>query len=324
MKFIRKYIELFDTIIIHSHKNPDGDSYGSQLGLKNIIETNYPEKKVYSVGEVNNNLSFLGKMDIINDNFYKNALVFVVDCGQSNVISDLRYKLGKKIIRIDHHLLIENFGDHQWVDSSFSSCSEMIYSFKEKNDFKITRKGALPLYVGMVTDTGNFRFERVNEKTLRIASELLSYGINIFEIDKKINIQSLNILRYQGYVLNNFIAEKGFIYFKTTISEVEKFNLTIEKAFSIVNVLNNVENYPVWAFIIQLSNGNWKLSIRSLGPKIDDIANKFGGGGHFRACGVIVKTKEEVDKIIILLQKSISDYLKKNNNKFLRSKNVFK
>lgn len=184
MNFIKKEIEENNIIIIHGHKNPDGDCYGSQIGLKNIINTTFPNKKVYVVGETNPKLSFLGEMDIIPDSFYTNALVFILDCGQSNVISDPRYKLGKRIIRIDHHLLIENIGDYQWIDSSFSSCSQMIYHLKEKNNFQLDYKGALAIYIGMISDTGNFCFDRVNSETLRIASNLLKFGFNVFEIEK--------------------------------------------------------------------------------------------------------------------------------------------
>ncbi|WP_374695450.1 bifunctional oligoribonuclease/PAP phosphatase NrnA [Areca yellow leaf disease phytoplasma] len=60
-------------------------------------------------------------------------LVIVVDCGTIQTISDQRFKLGKVVIRIDHHILIENYGNYQWVDDSFGSCSEMIYLLKENS-----------------------------------------------------------------------------------------------------------------------------------------------------------------------------------------------
>ncbi|WCA22279.1 DHH family phosphoesterase [Candidatus Phytoplasma oryzae] len=310
MNFIKEEIKNNDTIIIHGHKNPDGDCYGAQIGLKDMINTTFPNKKVYIVGETNERLSFLGKMDFIEDYIYKNALIFIVDCGQSNVISDTRYKLGSKIIRIDHHLLIENIGDYQWIDSSFSSCSQMIYHLKEKNNFKLSIKGALAIYIGIISDTGNFCFERVNSDTLRIASDLLKYDINVFQINQKINIQNISILKFKGYVLNNFITEEGIIYIKISQQIMKKFNLNIEEVFSVVNILSNVENHPIWFFIGEKDDGCWKLSIRTSGPKIDHIVNQFGGGGHFRACGVIVKTFNEVQQIINLLKESFQEFNK--------------
>ncbi|MDV3196341.1 MAG: DHH family phosphoesterase, partial [Candidatus Phytoplasma stylosanthis] len=215
LNFIKEQIESFETIIIHGHKKPDGDCYGSQLGLKDIIKATYNNKKVYVVGEEEEKISFLGKMDYITNDIYQDALIFIVDCGQEIIISDSRYKLGKMIIRIDHHLFIKKIGNYEWIDSNFSSCSEMIYYFKKYNNFQLTKEGALSICTGMITDTDNFRFDRVNSNTLRIAASLLEYdGVNITEINKKINKQNIDILKFKGYVCNNFISEKGFIYFK--------------------------------------------------------------------------------------------------------------
>ncbi|AYJ01227.1 bifunctional oligoribonuclease/PAP phosphatase NrnA [Candidatus Phytoplasma ziziphi] len=315
MEFIKKQIELNDTIIIHGHKKPDGDCYGSQFGLKDIIMTTYPNKKVYVVGEEEPKLSFLGIKDQITDDTYKEALVFVVDCGQSSVISDLRYKLGKMIIRIDHHLFIEKIGEYEWIDSNFASCSEMIYHFKEYHNLKLTKKGALPIYTGIVTDTGHFRFERVNSNTFKIGASLLEYDLDVFEIDQKINFKSLGLLKFQGYVCNNCVAEEGLIYFKFSEQIIKQFNINIEQAFSILNMLSYVENNPVWAFILELPNGSWKLSIRTQGPEISDIAHQFGGGGHKKACGVIVDTIEKLNEVVKLIKDSIKKFNLENNKK---------
>ncbi|WP_323847847.1 MAG: bifunctional oligoribonuclease/PAP phosphatase NrnA [Phytoplasma sp.] len=305
MNFIKKQIEQFNTIIIHGHKTPDGDCYGSQLGLKDIIATNYPDKKVYVVGDETPKISFLGKMDQIEDDVYKDALVFIVDCGQSSIISDNRYKLGKMSIRIDHHLFVQKIADYEWIDSNFASCSEMIYYFKKFHNYKLTYKGALPIYTGIVTDTGNFRFERVNYKTFQFVVDLLKYDLNVFEIDQKINFKSVNLLKFQGYVCSNFIAEGGFIYFKFSEEILEQYNLTVEEAFSIVNVFNYIENNSVWGFILAYKNGSYKFSLRSLGPKINSIAHKFGGGGHQKACGIFVQNTDEMNEVIELIKESI-------------------
>ncbi|NWN45615.1 DHH family phosphoesterase [Candidatus Phytoplasma pruni] len=308
MDFIKQQIINFDTIIIHGHKRPDGDCYGAQLGLKDIIQENYPDKKVYVVGEVNPKMAFLGDMDVITDETYQGALSIVVDCGNANIISDQRYKLGKMVIRIDHHLLVEEYGDYQWVEPQFASCSEMIYAFKEYHNYKISLKGAMPMYVGMVTDTGNFRFDRVTDKTLQMASELLQFEFNAFEIDKKINMQSLQMLKLKGYICENFIAEDGLIYIQISQEIIKKFNFSINEIFSIVNIYSNVTDYPVWAFIVEMPGKEWKLSIRSTGPKISHIVSKFGGGGHLRACGAFVKSQDDIDEIIKSLKQSIKEF----------------
>ncbi|XVJ44999.1 extracellular solute-binding protein [Candidatus Phytoplasma australasiaticum] len=240
----------------------------------------------------------------------------VVDCGNTNVISDFRYKIAKKIIRIDHHLIGDVYGDEKnsWIEPNFSSCSEMIYTFKEINNLKLSIKGALPIYIGMVTDTGHFRFDRVNHKTLKIVSDLLSYGFDAFQIDTKITVQPINILRFKGYVCSNFVAEDGLIYVKITNEIIEKFKLRFEDINSVVNIFHNIQDHPVWLFIIENKvNNYWKISIRSIGPKINHIANKFNGGGHFRACGMNVYNQQEIDQVIQLAKNSIKDYEHQRN-----------
>ena len=99
-KKILKLIKDFDTIIIHRHKNPDMDAYGSQLGLKRIIELNFPTKMVYVVGD-ENNFAFLGAMDVIDDSIYSHALVIIVDVAVAALVSDDRYKLAEHVLVID-------------------------------------------------------------------------------------------------------------------------------------------------------------------------------------------------------------------------------
>jgi phosphoesterase RecJ-like protein len=96
-------IKNYNTIIIHRHTRPDLDAHGSQLGLKKIIEANYPSKKVFAVGDSTQKYAFIGDMDIVSDDLYKGALVIIVDVAVAYMISDERYKLADKVWVIDHH-----------------------------------------------------------------------------------------------------------------------------------------------------------------------------------------------------------------------------
>src|SRR5699024_730158 len=116
-----------DTIIIHRHVRPDADALGSQCGLREIIQTTYPAKTVYVVGEEDPALTFLAKMDQINDKQFDDALVIVCDTANTGRISDERYQTGKQLIKIDHHPNVDPYGDIMWVDTTASSTSEMIY-----------------------------------------------------------------------------------------------------------------------------------------------------------------------------------------------------
>ena len=121
----KELIEEYDTIIIHRHSNPDGDAIGSQIGLKAIIELNYPEKDVYVVGDELGRYSFMynKKMDNVETEVFKKSLSIVLDTSSPSLISDDRYTLAKETLRFDHHLFIEKFCDIEIIDSSRESCA---------------------------------------------------------------------------------------------------------------------------------------------------------------------------------------------------------
>ena len=100
----------YDTIIIHRHSRPDGDAMGSQLGLKNIIKENFPAKQVYAVGDAPRHFGFMedSLMDTVADDAYAGALAIILDSGAAHLISDDRYQLAEKTVRIDHHIFVDN------------------------------------------------------------------------------------------------------------------------------------------------------------------------------------------------------------------------
>ena len=106
-------IEKYDKIIIHRHKNPDLDALGSQIGLRTLIQLNYPNKEVYIVGDMNS-FDYLGNMDVIDDSVFEGALSIIVDVAVSYMVSDDRYKLADYTMVIDHHLNDTDFADYAY------------------------------------------------------------------------------------------------------------------------------------------------------------------------------------------------------------------
>ena len=173
-----------DTIIIHRHSNPDGDALGSQIGLKNIIKENFPEKTVYVVGDMTQRFAFMedSVMDVIDDSVYENALAIVLDTSASALISDERYKSAKATARMDHHIFCEKICDVEVTDTSYESCCGLITEFAVQCGLKLNSLAAKSLYTGMVTDSGRFRYDSTTSKTFRLASRLLEEEFDTGEI----------------------------------------------------------------------------------------------------------------------------------------------
>jgi len=307
-KQIFEKIKEYNTIILHGHNRPDGDCYGAAFGLKYLIENTYPEKKVYSVGEATSFYDYVGYKDQIEDDVYNDALVIVVDTAIQTRISDDRWQKGKYIIKIDHHIPVDDYGDIQWVDTSYPACSlmvtELINDFKE--ELKMCKKSAVALYTGIVTDTGNFIYRGVGAKTMLLAATLLDYGIEIYDdVMKYINMRTIEKVKFQGYVCNNFeTTENGFAYIKLPLSLQEEYGVTQEIAASNVGMLSDIEGIKAWGVFIEYPNTDIiRGRIRSSSLVINEIANKYDGGGHKFACGTNHTSWNNIDQFVSEIDK---------------------
>ena len=121
-------IKKYDRIIIHRHKNPDGDALGSQLGLYHAIKDSYPEKEVYIVGDMTPRYAFMltRPMDEISDELYSGALAIVLDTSADALISDERYKNAADTVRIDHHIFLSQICAEEVTDTSYESCCGLV------------------------------------------------------------------------------------------------------------------------------------------------------------------------------------------------------
>jgi len=296
MTNILQEIKQFDTIIIHGHKRPDGDCYGGQYGLKGILKAAFPHKNIYVVGEESDYIKYVGTPDVITDDVYKDALSVVVDTATKDRISDTRYTLGKKVIKIDHHIDVDAYGDMNWVDTSYPAVSEMITDFAFQHKLEIPLESAIALYTGLITDTGRFRYRGVSKRTHTLAGVLIEAGVDVEFIDSKLSKETLKMYGLKGYVYSNFTTvEGGFIYLKMPRAVIEEYGVTDEEAASVVNLIGGLDRYPVWALMIEYEN-EIRIRLRSSGPTINTLAEKYEGGGHAKASGARLPSWEHVDQ----------------------------
>ncbi len=294
-------IQAYDTIIIHRHVRPDPDAYGSQVGLKTILTETFPKKKVYAVGESEPSLHFLAQMDDIEDTVYKHALVIVCDTANTDRICDERYHFGDKLIKIDHHPNHDAYGDIVWVDTDASSTSEMVYElFQEAraDGWLMTDESARLIYAGIVGDTGRFLFPSTTERTFQIASELVRYHFDRSLLYDKLYEINHRTARLRGYILEHFtMTDTGLSTIKLPQETLKKFAVDPTESSGLISVLSDIKGIKVWAFFIEEESDLIRVRLRSKGPVINDIAQKYNGGGHPLASGATVSTWEEADEL---------------------------
>ena len=298
-------IKNYDTIIIHRHSRPDGDALGSQLGLKEAILATFPSKSVFVVGDASERYSWMGFMDEITDNIYTDSLVIVVDCGAEKLISDERFKLASKLIKIDHHIPQGEYGDIMHVDTSFESCAGIIADMIFSTDLVMSDKAANSLFTGIVTDSGRFRYGSTTPKTFIIASKLMEYNIDTDYIYNKIYTEKLATVKLKAYLTTKFqISEYGVAYLINTKEEIKEYNVGIfDISRGMVNIMGGIEEIKIWSNFSEDVNGDIYVELRSSGLNINQVATKYGGGGHLQASGCTLKDFETVYKLIEDLNK---------------------
>ena len=285
----------FDTIIIHRHSKPDGDALGSQIGLKHLLLENFPGKQVFAVGDEARFFGFMDDsvMDQIPDSAYENALAVVLDCGAPALISDSRYQLAKRAVRIDHHLFTQTIANVEVVDSSFESCCGMIALLAKEAGLRLNTVAAKSLYTGMVTDSGRFRYDSTTARTYALASFLMETPFDITEIYQQLYADSYESKKLKAqFVLKIQFTEKNVAYIYTTAQELEALDadlFTVSRGM--VNTMADIRGVNIWCNFTETENGVL-CELRSNRHNINPIAVKYGGGGHAKASGATVADRQ--------------------------------
>ena len=285
-KTILAKIKAYDTIIIHRHMKPDPDALGSQVGLKEVITSNFPQKTVKVTGYNEPTLSWLAQMDDVSDKDYEGALVIVVDTANRPRIDDQRYLNGNFLIKIDHHPDEDHYGDLSYVDTKASSASEIITDFALQNQLKLSDQAARLLYAGILGDTGRFLYPATTSKTFIIASELLKYDFDFAALARQMDSFPYKMAKLQAYVFENLEIDKnGAARIILSQKILKKFNLTDAETSAIVSSPGKIDTVQVWAIFVEQADGHYRVRLRSKSTVINEVAKRHAGGGHPLASG---------------------------------------
>ncbi|MBQ8146354.1 MAG: bifunctional oligoribonuclease/PAP phosphatase NrnA [Clostridia bacterium] len=303
---ILKLIQKYPKIIIHRHKNPDGDALGSQQGLKYILKDNYPDKEIFAVGDMTPRYAFMvtSPIDELADIDYQGSLAIILDCGSKSLISDDRYAYADATVRIDHHIFCETVANAEVIDTSFESCCGMITAMAMECGWQVSNEAAKALYTGMITDSGRFRYDCTTSQTFRLASFLMERSFNTSDIYQNLYADDLSMIQLRAqYTLKIQVTPQGVAYIYTPIDEVKKYGVdTFTLSRGMVNVMSEIRGIHTWVNFTESENGVL-CEIRSNCYNINPIATKYGGGGHQKASGATLKNKEEAMALLEDLKK---------------------
>lgn len=319
MKKILEKIEEYGKIILFRHFRPDGDAIGSTKGLREILRLTYPEKEILLINNDRSDyLAFLGgEDDPIPDEAYADALGIVLDTATPDRISNKKFELCREIIKFDHHIDVSPYGDYCWVEEEKSSTCEMVVEFylAFRDRLKINSAAATYLYTGMVTDSGRFRFRSVSGDTMRCAGALLDIGIDTDILYAHLYLQDFTDLKFKAEVYKKMkITENGVAYFYVTEAMQKKMNLTAEQASAAVSYLDSIKGSLIWIALIENGDGSTRVRLRSRFVTINQLAEKYRGGGHDCASGATVYNRKEANALIREADALLKEYKETHEN----------
>ncbi len=308
-------IQEYNRIVIFRHLRNDGDCVGASKGLKEIIKLTWPEKEVYLIDQdTSAYLAFLGPEDEpIPDEYYTDALGIVVDTATAARISNPKFTLCKELIKIDHHIPLVNYGDYIWVEEERSSCCEMIVAFYDtfRDVLKIDSTAATYLYTGMVTDSGRFKYEGVSGDTMRCAGILLDVGVDTETLFARLYLEAYEYLKFKAEIYRRMqITENGVAYIYIDRAMQEEFSLSLEQASACIGTLDSIRGCLCWMAFIENGDaeGSIRVRIRSRFMHINNLAERYRGGGHACASGATVYGQEEVQALLAEADAQIKEY----------------
>ncbi len=305
---IKKLVESASKIVITSHKSPDGDSIGSSIALYLTLKALGKEVVICHPDPFPNYLAWVPNVDEIVDfetkenevRQYLNAadLIFSLDYNEPSRMGDvmgdaLRGTDGKKVM-IDHHLNPENYVDVMLSDTTSCSTCQLVYDVIEGANWNehLTPEIGMAIYLGIMTDSGSFRFPSVQPRTHEIISRILPLGFNHAIIHENIHdTNTLDRLRLKGYACSDKLVvddKMRIAYIWLTVEELHKFNHQKGDTEGLVNTALSIFGMRAAVLFVEAEGGFVKISFRSKGKEnpVNEMAGKyFQGGGHANASG---------------------------------------
>lgn len=304
-KKVLKAIQKYDNIVVLRHEVPDFDASGSQFGLIQWIKDNYPEKKVYAIGKSHKFFSpSLYPLCDENISIEGKYLLIIVDVANIPRVDGKEYvENADYIVKIDHHPLCDDYGDVIIVDEHAAAAAEligeMLISFKKK----LSAKCAYYLYSAIVGDSGRFQYSDTNPRTFNVVSKLFETKFDFQDVYNKMYLKSIDDIKIINFIYSRYkLSNKGVAYYMVSNDDLKQLGIEREKVKAFVNLFAGYEEIKIWVQFTEdvtvTDELKWRVSIRSRGIKINDVASKHNGGGHDNASGAKCVDEQEMMQLI--------------------------
>jgi phosphoesterase RecJ-like protein len=302
-KTVEKILDLVNSsqrILITSHRDPDGDSIGSQLALDSFLRSFEKPTRIINQVCLPHRYAFLDPQKRI-ESFnlgaegrgfdFKPDLIFILECPSLDRLGEVKKLLSaeSQIVNIDHHPDNERFGTINYVDLKASAVGEMIYSLLKAYDFPINSIMANQIYASILTDTGRFRYSNTSARCLSICAQLIKLGANPKFLTHQIYFNHpLPFLKLLGNILERLEVRNGGKTCSVTINRnlLSEFGVDPKNIEGIVDYSLFLGGVEIGLLFTEIAGEKTKVNLRSQNDfDVSKIAKIFGGGGHKNAAG---------------------------------------
>ncbi|HVT26975.1 MAG TPA: DHH family phosphoesterase [Lacipirellulaceae bacterium] len=296
-----KLVNASKSFVLTSHVRPDCDAIGSEIGLSLALGSVGKTVRIVNADPVPPHIAFIDPRHDVRV-LGRDATQTDLDCdvvvvldtsawSQLGPMADVIRATSAHRIVIDHHVSQDDMGADVFKDISSESTGRLVLQAIEAIGAAVTPSIATPLFTAIATDTGWFRFASVGEATLSATARLVGAGAKPHEVFAALYEQnSLPRLLLQGRILSNVKSHLGGKLLSTAITQDDLKAVCAQATDTedVINRLLGVAGVEAALLFLELNPQETKVSLRSRSPAIDvnQIAGRFGGGGHRAAAGV--------------------------------------
>jgi phosphoesterase RecJ-like protein len=280
-------------ITLLTHLRPDGDGMSACAALDcifakmgKIVETIYPDQPETNIKRQAKNIQ-------INTHSFIPDIIIACDTANYQRTYYPKEFLDIKLINIDHHVSNSLKTKYNFVNPSASStCEELFFLLLYWAPDYIDSYCANCLLYGILYDSQVFYTESTTARTLFASASLINYEANLFKLKQEFLVdKNPEIIKLWGRLLNNIsiIQQKKAALASISQKDLKDLNLNISALVGFSNFLWQICNVDITILFYETESGDTKISLRSKISDVDAFANKFGGGGHTHAAGIIIK-----------------------------------
>jgi len=312
LALIKRKIKAAREIVVSGHVNPDGDSIGSLLSLGLGLEKLNKRVQMLSVDGVPQKYTGLpGAKRIVEKITRPVDLAIAVDCSNREILGPAfeMFKGAKDILEIDHHEFRRPFGNIRYIDHKAAAVGELIYALLKKLEVSISSDIAQNLLTSIIVETDSFRLPNVSRFTFEVSAELVKNGVDFYRLVNTVFWSTTKeCAMLSGICLSRckFLKANRIVWSIIRQSDFRRIKGKDEDVDAVADQMRAIKGVDIAVLLREKEDGRLRVSLRSKDKiNIAQVAEYYGGGGHFDVAGCTISNNPEIIRQLLALTEKL-------------------